>query len=55
MTLEKNGTIYTVNETVTGWTLTASLGNVIVSFSITKADCPTCDALKEFVTTSDAI
>ena len=55
MTIEKNGTIYTVNETATGWTLTTSLGNVGVSFNITKADCPTFDALKEIVATSDAI
>ena len=55
MTIEKNGTIYTVNETATGWTLTTSLGNVGVSFNITKADCPTFDALKECVATSDAI
>ena len=55
MTIEKNGTVYAVHETATGWTLTTSLGNVGVSFSITKADCPTFDALKEFVAASDAI
>ena len=55
MTIEKNGTVYTVNEIATGWTLTTSLGNVGVSFNITKADCPTFDALKEFVAASDAI
>lgn len=55
MTIEKNGTVYTVNETATGWTLTTSLGNVGVSFNITKADCPTFDTLKEFVAASDVI
>ena len=55
MTIEKNGTIYAVNETATGWTLTTSLGNVGVSFNIKKVDCPTFDALKEFVAASDAI
>lgn len=55
MTIEKNGTVYTVNETATSWTLTTSLGNVGVSFNITKADCPTFDTLKEFVAASDVI
>ena len=55
MIIEKNGTVYTVNETAAGWALVASLGNVDVSFNIAKADCPTFDALKEFVAESDAI
>ena len=55
MTIEKNGTAYTVNETPTGWTLITSLGNVGVSFNITKADCPTFDELKDFVAENDAI
>lgn len=55
MTIEKNGTVYTVNETPTGWTLATSIGNVVVSFNITKADCPTFETLKEFVAESDAI
>ena len=55
MTIEKNGTVYAVNENSTGWTLTTSLDDVGVSFNITKADCPTFDALKEFVAESDAI
>lgn len=55
MTIEKSGTVFAVNETATGWTLTTSLGNVGVSFNIAKADCPTFDALKEFVAASDAI
>ena len=55
MTIEKNGTVYIVNETPTGWTLTTSLGNVGVSFNITMADCPTFETRKEFVAESDAI
>ena len=55
MTIEKNGMVYTVNETATGWSLTTSLGNVGVSFNITKTDCPTFDVLKEFVAASDTI
>lgn len=55
MNIEKNGIVYTVNETPNGWSLTTSLGNVGVSFNITKADCPTFDMLKDFVAESDAI
>ena len=55
MIIEKNGTVYTVNETSTGWTLTTSLANVGVTVNITKADCPNFEALKEFVAESDAI
>ncbi len=55
MTIEKSGTVYAVNETATGWTLTTSLGNVGVSFNITKADYTTFDALKEFVAARDAV
>ena len=55
MIIKKNGIAYLVKETSTGWTLTTSLGNVSVSFNIAKADCPTLDALKEFIATSDEI
>ena len=55
MIIEKNGAVYTVKESATGWTLTTSLGGVSASYNITKADCPTFKALKEFVAESDAI
>lgn len=55
MTIEKNGTIFIVNETATGWMLTTSIDAVGISYNIAKADCPTFEALKEFVTESDAI
>lgn len=55
MIIEKNGTVFTVKETPTGWVLATSTDAVDISYNIAKVDCPTFEALKKFVTESDAI
>jgi len=53
MTIEKQGKIYAVLETATAWKVARQLGGVEVSYSVPKADCPTFDALNQFVIESD--
>lgn len=55
MTIEKKGTVYTINETKTGWKLNAIIDNIHVSFNVSKADCPTFESLQEFVAENEAI
>lgn len=55
MSIEKNGAIYLVKETASAWVLEMSIGGVDVTYTVSKVDCPTFEALKEFVAESDAI
>ena len=55
MIIEKNGLIYNVKETATEWMLELSLSGVDVTYKVLKADCPTLEALKEFVANNDVI
>lgn len=55
MIIEKNGVIYRVKDTASAWVLEMAIDGVDVAYTITKADCPTFEALKEFVNESDAI
>lgn len=55
MIIEKNGLIYTVKETATEWVLELSLSGVDVKYKVSRADCPTLEALKEFVADNNAI
>ncbi len=52
MTIEKMGKIYCVRENRASWTLTAEAGSITVSYNVPKADCPTLDALREYVAES---
>ena len=55
MIIEKNGVIYCVKETAFAWVLEMSMGGVDVTYTVSKVDCQTFEALKEFVAESDAI
>lgn len=55
MTIEKNGVVYRVKETASAWVLEMSIDGVDATYTVSKADCPSYEALKEFVTESDAI
>lgn len=55
MIIEKNGVNYRVKETASSWMLEMSIDGVDATYTISKADCPSFEALKEFVTESDAI
>lgn len=54
MTIEKNGKTYIVKENAKSWTLSINVGSIPVSYNVKKTDCPTFDALKEFVAESGA-
>lgn len=54
MNIEKNGKIYTVKENKASWTLSTNVGIIPVSYNVKKSDCPTFDALKEFVAENSA-
>ena len=55
MIIEKKGMIYRVKETAIAWVLEMSLDGVDATYNAPKADFPTFEALKEFVTESDTI
>ena len=55
MIIEKNGIIYRVKETASAWVLEMATDGVDVTYTVSKVDCPTFEALKEFVTENDAI
>lgn len=55
MIIEKNELIYNVNETASAWMLEITMDDVNVTYKVSKADCPTFEALKDFITESDAI
>lgn len=48
MIIEKDGYVYDVKEQQTMWELQAQTGKVAVVYQVSKADCPTLEALKEF-------
>lgn len=49
MNIEKNGITYEVTENAKAWTLSTKIGSVPVKYTVSKADCPTFDALWVFV------
>ncbi len=53
MNIEKDDKIYDVKENQTSWTITLADSKVVVSAKITKADCPTFESLKDFITEND--
>lgn len=55
MIIEKNGLTYNVKETASTWVLEMTIDAVNVTYKVLKTDCPTFEALKEFVTENDAI
>ena len=55
MKIEKNGVVYSVNENENSWTLSADLGDVSVSYKVSKSDCPDITSLRAFVMENDAI
>ena len=55
MIIEKNGTIYRVKETASAWVLKMTVDGLDVTYNVSKADCPSFEALTEFVTKSNAI
>lgn len=54
MKIEKNGNVYIVKETPTTWTLARQIGSIPVKYTVKKLDCPTLDALKDFVNENNA-
>ena len=55
MIIEKNGLIYTVQETATEWVLKMTVDSIDVTYKVSKADCSTFEALKNFVADNNAI
>ena len=55
MSIEKNGVIYLVKETDSSWVLKTAIDGVDVTYTVSKEDCPSFEALKEFVADSDSI
>lgn len=53
MTIEKNGKVYAVRENKVSWTVSRKAGRIDVSFNVPKDDCPTFDALKDYVAASN--
>ena len=49
MKIEKNGIIYEVTESAKVWTLATKIGCVPVQYTVSKADCPTFEALESFI------
>ena len=49
MTIEKNGTVYTVREFDRKWTVSTEKGRLSVSYDVTKEMCGTEEALREYV------
>ena len=55
MIIEKNNVTYFVKETDSTWVLDTSIDGVDVKYTISKADCPSFEALNEFVAENDVI
>lgn len=55
MNIEKNETIYTVEETEKGWRIRSSVGSVDLTVTCTKADFPTFEDLRAFVLENEAL
>lgn len=55
MIIEKNDVSYCVNETTSAWVLKMTIGGVDVTYTISKTDCPSFEALTKFVVENDAI
>ncbi len=55
MIIEKNGVIYSVKDTASAWVLEMAIDGVDINYKVSKADCPTFEALKEFVAENDVI
>ncbi|MBD5086706.1 MAG: hypothetical protein HDT32_05080 [Clostridiales bacterium] len=53
MTIKKENKIYIAKENKTSWTLSTTIGQVDVSYNVPKVDCPTFDALTEYVIAND--
>lgn len=49
MTIEKNGTLYTVRESDRKWTVSTEKGRLSVSYDVPKELCGTEEALREYV------
>nr|DAG48475.1 MAG TPA: hypothetical protein [Caudoviricetes sp.] len=49
LTIEKNGTVYTVRESDRKWTVSTEKGRLSVSYDVPKELCGTEEALREYV------
>ena len=53
MNIEKGENIYTVAETVNGWSIKTDISKVGVSYSIPKEICKTIDDVKKYIAEND--
>ena len=53
MKINKTDIVYLVNENLNSWVLSSTIGNVSISHTIKKSECPSFEELVKFVMNSD--